>query len=403
MFPIECRTLQTSFKQVLSLVAEKITTKAFVIFSVLFSLIIGFIASCGFLFAGPPAFIASGLCFALLVSVVSFFGCQKLIPYGIQHLMSYVKSIPSLSSSLIDFLKTESKSISSLYPNPGLKECFKGASPKYKKFFFDHPEKLLSAAFTDWTPQIIPSDSGQPRTIILSHSSLPFSLTLSTLDFETLHTYLIKSNALTCRVGYAHQLPSGNPVIREAKEGVLQQHYDTGNETFFISIQESKQLQQEELFKKLFSHYAQIIEHNLSNEILLLEPLKTPLHTPKARTLELLALFCALEQLRYTKVADWRTKKLAPIFPLDYEDFFTLFMKKQHYTLPGNVSNMRILSPVRPVSETALTTIIISGLEEEDKLGLLGQVQPFLFDAEEAHPQRGESILIQNVLDDITQ
>lgn len=149
MFPIECHTLQTSFKQVLSLVAEKITTKAFVIFSVLFSLIIGFIASCGFLFAGPPAFIASGLCFALLVSVVSFFGCQKLIPYGIQHLMSYVKSIPSLSSSLIDFLKTESKSISSLYPNPGLKECFKGASPKYKKFFFDHPEKLLSAAFTD--------------------------------------------------------------------------------------------------------------------------------------------------------------------------------------------------------------------------------------------------------------
>ncbi len=54
MFPIECHTLQTSFKQVLSLVAEKITTKAFVIFSVLFSLIIGFIASCGFLFAGPP-------------------------------------------------------------------------------------------------------------------------------------------------------------------------------------------------------------------------------------------------------------------------------------------------------------------------------------------------------------
>lgn len=77
MFPIECRTLQTSFKQVLSLVAEKITTKAFVIFSVLFSLIIGFIASCGFLFAGPPAFIASGLCFALLVSVVSFLGVRS--------------------------------------------------------------------------------------------------------------------------------------------------------------------------------------------------------------------------------------------------------------------------------------------------------------------------------------
>lgn len=401
MYPIECHSFYSSFRYILSLAAEQLTTKAFIIFSGILSLIIGFITACGFFFAGPPIFIASGICFALLVSVISFLGCQKLVPYAIQQLISFTKSIPSLSASLIDFLKTESKNISSLRPDPGLKDCFKGANSKYKEFFFKHPETLLSGAFTDWTPQIIPSDSHQPETVVLSHHYLPFSLTLSTLDFETLHTYLVKSNELTCKVGYAHQLPPSNPIMREATKGVLQQHYNTGTETFFIPIQENRPLQQEELFKTLFMHYAQIIEHNLSNSVLLLEPLKTPIHTPKARTLELLALFCALEQLRYAKVSEWRTKQLAPIFPLDYEDFFTIFMKKQLYTLPGHVSNMRILSPVRPISETALTTIILSGLETKDTLGLLGQIQPFLFSAEKTHPQSFETILMQNVFNDI--
>ena len=76
-------------------------------------------------------------------------------------------------------------------------------------------------------------------------------------------------------------------------------------------------------------------------------------------------------------------------------------MKKQLYTLPGHVSNMRILSPVRPISETALTTIILSGLETKDTLGLLGQIQPFLFSAEKTHPQSFETILMQNVFNDI--
>lgn len=397
MYPVEYPPpLYSSCKHILSLTAKQLKTKAFVVFSASLSLIIGLITGCCLLFASPPALITSGICLALLVSVISFFGCRKLIPYGIQRLISYTKSLPSLSDSLIDFLKTESTSISSLLPDPKLKNCFKGTSSEYKKFFFDHPETLLSAAFMDWTPQIGPSAPQQTKTIVLSHYCLPFSLTLSTLDFETLHTYIVKSNKLRCHVGYAHQLPPANPVIRQARQGVLQQLYNTGTETFFIPIQESALLQQEELFKTLFRHYVQIIERNLSSRVLLLEPLKTPVHTHKARTLESLALFCALEYLCYTTLGDWGTKELDPTPPLDYKDFFTILMKKQ---CPA--SNMRISSPARPMNATKLTTIVLSGLEEEDKLGLLGQMQPFLFTAEIAHPQRFEATLIQNVLDDI--
>ena len=206
--------------------------------------------------------------------------------------------------------------------------------------------------------------------------------------------------------------------MRQGRKGVFLQSCNEGASAFFIPIQETQtSLDQEESFKRLFTYYVQIIEHSLSTGVLLLEPLKTPLQTPKARALELLALFCALEQLRYATIAEYEKPSasihtqgyeeeegpsLAPIYPLDYKDFFTLFMKKQCYTLPCNVSNMRILSPERPASDTELTTIILSGLEEKDKLGLLGQIKPFLFNAQYADPEAVEAILIQNVLDDIS-
>ncbi|EPP35059.1 hypothetical protein CP10139811_0249 [Chlamydia ibidis] len=231
--------------------------------------------------------------------------------------------------------------------NPYIGEYLTNSS-EWESFFMKSPEFFLQSTLNSWTL------TTKGNRIILTHPQVGFRLTIVERGIEI-------NEVENESVGYVYQLPEhiiakcdlkngrAHPILMTIKN---RNHYLCFSPSSIPQIpcrNENEILYQ--LFHSAFSQYYIVLSEAVAtNEVISLELIRSNTKHPLARPIELLAFFCAIEQLRFTKRTKIQTTSVISENPqevvpylLSPKDYWKILVEKQGYTFPIAASPFGLL------------------------------------------------------------
>lgn len=121
------------------------------------------------------------------------------------------------------------------------------------------------------------------------------------------------------------------------------------------------------LFKRLFLRYFLALNHSISSEqVVAVHPFTTGIEDPQVAQIEWLALFCAIEQLRYTPKPTSMQLPIptnpseAPVYILSPADYWKIFVKKETASLTVGATHFGLVAHPTHTANTVFSELNVN-------------------------------------------